>query len=94
MAKRTGNRHSGGNTSTHKGHHQKKETERVIVAKSDTFRRGNLLKNAELGFGNVKQLGPHILYTVGSELFGFVEYLILEATVPNYEPIQLEKKNG
>lgn len=61
---------------------EKKKTERVVVGKGDMNKRENLLKNAEYGYGKVEQRGNHLLYTVGSEDYGFIEYLILDAKLP------------
>lgn len=69
----------------HKQYSRKpKETERVIIGESEAFskQRANLLANAEYGIGTVDQRGKHLLYTVGSEQFGFIEYLILNAKNP------------
>ena len=61
-----------------------RKTERIIVTEreDDAFKRGNLLKNAELGFGKVRQVGKNLSYTVGSDEYGWIEYYILNATAP------------
>ena len=63
---------------------QPKRTERIVIGNSDAFARErmNLLHNAEYGYGKTVQKGEHLLYTVGSEQFGYVEYLILNAKLP------------
>jgi hypothetical protein len=56
--------------------------ERVVIGENDFLRREKLLKNAEYELGKVEQRGKHLLYTVGNEDFGFVEYLIVNAKLP------------
>lgn len=65
---------------------QKPKTERVVIGNSDAFKkeRTNLLANAEMGYGKAEQRGKHLLYTVGSDQFGYIEYLILNASLPEY----------
>ena len=53
-----------------------------VVGKHDVERRNNLLRNAELGMGKAVQKGKHLLYTVGSVEYGFIEYLIVDASLP------------
>ena len=52
---------------------------KIIIGKGDAERRANLLKNAEYGLGKVERRGNHLVYTVGSEEYGFIQYLILDA---------------
>ena len=81
----TDNSRQSGQKQTHRRPRPKK-IERVIIGASDVFatQRENLFANIEAGQGKVKPYGRHILFTVGSEQFGFVEYLILHATIPQH----------
>lgn len=81
------------NKRTGKQRHQRR-TERIVIGESDAFKRQrlNLLANAEMGFGRAVQRGKHLLYTVGSEQFGYVEYLILNANLPDYAYETKEEK--
>lgn len=84
------------NKSTNKGRQDKGPlsdwwySRKIIIGKADKERRANLLKNAEYGMGKVERRGNHLIYTVGSEEYGFIQYLIIDAanslpgiTVPN-----------
>ena len=64
--------------------------EKVIIGETDFLRREKLLKNAEYGLGKVEQRGKHLHYTVGNEDFGYVEYLIVNASLP---VVQSNKKS-
>jgi hypothetical protein len=59
--------------------------EKVIIGEADLLRREKLLKNAEYGLGKIEQRGKHLHYTVGNEDFGFVEYLIVNASLPKID---------
>ena len=52
---------------------------KIVIGNADPNRRKNLLLNAELGLGKVEKRGNHLLYTVGSEEYGFIQYIILNA---------------
>jgi len=52
---------------------------KIVIGNADAQRRANLLKNAEYGLGKVERRGNHLVYTVGSEEYGFIQYLILGA---------------
>jgi len=52
---------------------------KIVIGNADADRRKNLLLNAEYGFGKVERRGNHLLYTVGSEEYGFIQYIILNA---------------
>jgi hypothetical protein len=65
---------------------QKPKTERVVIGNSDAFlrERTNLLTNIEVGYGKVRPYGKHVMFTVGSEQFGYVEYLLLDTVLPEH----------
>lgn len=65
---------------------QKAKTERVVIGNSDAFarERHNLLANIEVGYGKVRPYGKHVMFTVGSDMFGYVEYLLLNTTLPEH----------
>ena len=65
---------------------QKAKTDRVVIGSSDAFikQRTNLLANIEYGYGRVRPYGKHVMFTVGSEQFGYIEYLLLNTTLPDH----------
>lgn len=71
----------GSNTSTKRVKQKVRPTERITVGLTDTVRRDNLLTNMRQGHGSAKQVGTNVLYVVGSENFGYIEYLILMPNV-------------
>lgn len=70
---------------------KKKPVEKVTVSTTQTDRRLNLLANIEQGVGRASQEGPDIKYVVGSEKFGYIEYLILDANMPNVRRRETKK---
>lgn len=67
-------------------HQKHSKTERVIIGNSDAFsrERKNLLANIENGYGKVRPHGNHVMFTVGSEQFGFIEYLLLNTVLSDH----------
>ncbi len=61
---------------------------KIIIGNADADRRKNLLLNAEYGLGKVERRGDHLIYTVGSEDYGFIQYVILNAatSLPGINP--------
>ena len=59
--------------------------EKIIIGTSNTFRRNNLLTNASRGLGKAVQSGDHVSYIVGNDREGYIEYIILNATIPTNE---------
>ena len=68
----------------HFGNRSKPKLERIIVSDSEgnKFKRNNLLTNAACGFGKVQQRGKNLIYTVGNDKEGYVEYFIINASLP------------
>ncbi len=64
----------------------RRKTERVVIGNSQVFaqQRLNLLANIEYGYGKVRPYGKHVMFTVGSEQNGFVEYLLLNTVLPDH----------
>jgi len=60
-----------------------KPTEHILVGMVDVERRKNLFTNIVSGVGKATQQGPDIKYVVGSEKFGYIEYLIKDTLLPN-----------
>ena len=59
--------------------------EKIIIGTSDTFRRNTLLTNASRGLSKAVQSGDHVSYIVGNDREGYIEYIILNATIPTNE---------
>jgi hypothetical protein len=73
--------------------------EKVIIGETDFLRREKLLANAEYGLGKVEQRGKNLHYTVGNDDFGYVEYLIINASITTVklvlgEPVEKTNKKS
>jgi len=61
---------------------------KIVIGNADPDRRKNLLLNAEYGLGKVERRGNHLIYTVGSDEYGYIQYVILDAAtaLPGINP--------